>query len=69
MWELGLLKESMEAHVIQEKGRELFTGAEVQETSRRLEELGYFKVSTKKQTETHLQFSKQPCFRERLEKL
>lgn len=42
MWELGLLKETVEAHVIQEKYRPLFTEAEVQEARRRLEELGFF---------------------------
>ncbi|MDO9028486.1 MAG: hypothetical protein Q7U68_06475 [Candidatus Roizmanbacteria bacterium] len=41
--ELELLKESMEAVVLQEKFRPLFTEAEVAEAHRRLEELGYFK--------------------------
>lgn len=41
LWELGLLKDSMEAHVIQEKYHPLFTGEEIHEARRRLDELGY----------------------------
>ena len=43
LWELCLLHESMEAHVIQEKYRPLFTEEEIQEANRRLEALDYFK--------------------------
>jgi hypothetical protein len=43
LWELGLLKQSMEALVIQERFRPLFTEAEIAEARRRLSELGYFK--------------------------
>jgi len=50
MWELGLLQaalnEIVEAHVIQEKCRELFTEAELQDARRRLEALGYFQQPT-----------------------
>ena len=45
LWNLGLLHESMEAVVLQEKFRDLFTGEELAEASRRLEELGYFDQS------------------------
>ena len=44
LWELGHLGNSVEAHVIDDKYRPLFTEAEVEEARRRLEELGYFKV-------------------------
>jgi hypothetical protein len=43
LWRLGLLHESMEAVVVQEKYQALFTKDEVAEAHRRLEELGYFK--------------------------
>lgn len=43
LWELGLLHESMEAVVLQEKFRSLFTEAEVNEARQRLEKLDYFK--------------------------
>jgi hypothetical protein len=43
LWELGSLDKSMEALVIQERFRELFTPAEINEARRRLEELNYFK--------------------------
>ena len=42
LWEMKLLDHSMEALVIQERFRPLFTDAEVQEARRRLEALGYF---------------------------
>ena len=42
LWELGLLKESVEAAVINEKFQSLFTKEEIAEAHRRLEELGYF---------------------------
>ena len=42
LWNLGLLHESMEAVVIQEKFKVLFTDAELAEARRRLEELGFF---------------------------
>ena len=42
LWELGCLDESMEALVIQERFRPLFTEDEIAEAKRRLEELGYF---------------------------
>lgn len=42
LWELGLLHESMEAVVLQEKFKSLFTDDELAEAHRRLEELGYF---------------------------
>jgi len=42
LWELGLLKESVEAAVISEKFQALFTREEISEAQRRLEELGYF---------------------------
>jgi hypothetical protein len=41
LWELGLLHESMEAYVVQEKYRALFSEAELAEARRRLEALGY----------------------------
>ena len=43
LWELHLLHESMEAVVLQERFRSLFTEAEINEAHRRLDELGYFK--------------------------
>lgn len=42
LWELHCLNKSMEALVIQERFRSLFTKAEYDEAHRRLEELGYF---------------------------
>lgn len=42
LWELGLLDQSMEALVIQERFRPLFTEAEIVEAHRRLDVLGYF---------------------------
>jgi len=42
-WELKSLKKSMEALVIQERFRPLFTDAELAEAHRRLDELEYFK--------------------------
>jgi len=45
LWELGHLENSVEAHVLRERYRPLFTDAEIEEARRRLEELGYFKVS------------------------
>jgi hypothetical protein len=42
LWELHLLDRSMEALVIQERFKPLFTEAEIAETRRRLTELGYF---------------------------
>jgi hypothetical protein len=42
LWNLGLLHESMEAVVLREKFRELFTADELAEAYRRLEELGFF---------------------------
>lgn len=41
LWELGLLDQSMEALVIQDRFQPLFTKAEIQEARRRLTELGY----------------------------
>lgn len=41
LWELGLLDQSMEALVIQERFGPLFTPAEIQEAQRRLAELDY----------------------------
>ena len=41
LWEMGCLDESMEALVIQERFRPLFTEAEIAEARRRLDELGY----------------------------
>ena len=43
LWEMKLLSQSMEASVIQERFKPLFTDAEIAEARRRLEELGYFK--------------------------
>jgi hypothetical protein len=43
LWRLDLLYESMEAVVLQEKFRSLFTEEELSEAHRRLKELGYFK--------------------------
>jgi 5-methylcytosine-specific restriction enzyme A len=42
LWNLGLLNESMEAVILQEKYNSLFTETELAEAHRRLEELGYF---------------------------
>lgn len=42
LWHLDLLKDSMEAVVLQEKFRPLFTEKELIEADRRLEELGYY---------------------------
>jgi hypothetical protein len=44
LWELGRLDQSMEALVIQERFRPLFSDKEVTESRRRLEELGYFRM-------------------------
>lgn len=41
LWELGLLGESVEAVVLQDRFRGLFTAEELSEARRRLEELGY----------------------------
>jgi hypothetical protein len=41
LWELKALNKSMEALVIQERFRPLFTDAEIAEARRRLDELGY----------------------------
>jgi hypothetical protein len=43
LWEMKLLDQSMEALVIQERFKPLFTDAEIAEARRRLEELSYFK--------------------------
>ena len=43
LWEMKMLNQSMEALVIQERFKSLFTDAEVVEARRRLEELVYFK--------------------------
>ena len=43
LWELRILSKSMEALVLQERFRPLFTEGEIAEARRRLEELGYFK--------------------------
>jgi len=43
LYEMGLLADSMEALVIQERFKSLFTSAEIDEAHRRLKELGYFK--------------------------
>ncbi|HLP81163.1 MAG TPA: hypothetical protein VK141_04100 [Nitrosomonas sp.] len=43
LWEKKLLKQSMEALVIQDRFKPLFTDAEIAEAQRRLQELGYFK--------------------------
>ena len=42
LWNLGLLNESLESVVLQDKFKELFTIDELTEAHRRLEELGYF---------------------------
>jgi len=41
LWELGLLEHSMEATVLQEGFRSLFTDAELQEARQPLEALGF----------------------------
>ena len=43
LWGMNLLRQSMEALVIQERFEPLFTEAEIAEARRRLDELGYFK--------------------------
>ena len=42
LWELGLLDQSVEALVLQERFQPLFNSDEISEAKRRLEELGYF---------------------------
>jgi hypothetical protein len=42
LWQLNLLHESMEAVVLQNKFKELFTPDELEKAHRRLDELGYF---------------------------
>jgi hypothetical protein len=42
LWNLGLLHESMEAIVLQDKYTDLFTEDELSAAHRRLHELGYF---------------------------
>jgi hypothetical protein len=42
LWKLDLLHESMEAVVMQEKFKELFSAEELAKAHRRLEQLGYF---------------------------
>jgi hypothetical protein len=42
LWELHILVQSMEAHVILDKFQPLFTEKELQEARRRLDELNYF---------------------------
>jgi hypothetical protein len=42
LWELDLLAHSMEAAVLQDRFRHLFTEAELKEARRRLERLGFF---------------------------
>jgi hypothetical protein len=42
LWQLDLLHESMEAVVLQDKFKDLFSDDEPAEARRRLEELGYF---------------------------
>jgi 5-methylcytosine-specific restriction enzyme A len=42
LWDLGLLNESMEAVVLQDKFKSSFTDEELIEARRRLDELGYF---------------------------
>jgi hypothetical protein len=44
LWQLNLLHESMEAVVLRDKFKELFTPDELAEAYRRLEELGYFRT-------------------------
>lgn len=46
LWELGLLNESMEAVVLQDRFRSLFTGAELAEAHRRLEGFGFFRKTS-----------------------
>ena len=43
LWEMKLLNHSMEAFVVQERFKSLFTEEEIAEARRRREELGYFK--------------------------
>ena len=43
LWDRGILNESMEAVVLQDKFQDLFTADELAEAHRRLEELGHFK--------------------------
>jgi hypothetical protein len=43
LWEKHLLDQSMEALVIQDRFKPLFTPQEIAEAHRRLEELGFFK--------------------------
>ena len=43
LWGMKLLNQSMEALVIQERFKSLFTDSEIAEARRRLEELGFFK--------------------------
>ena len=43
LWGMKLLDQSMEALVIQERFKPLFTVGEISEAHRRLEDLGYFK--------------------------
>ena len=43
LWDRGILNESMEAVVLQEKYHSLFTEIELAEAHQRLEQLGYFK--------------------------
>ena len=43
LWNIGLLHETMEAVVSQDKFKVLFTEDQLTEALRRLEELGYFK--------------------------
>ena len=47
LFELGLLRTSMEAYTIQDRFRLLFSDEEVIEARRRLEELNYFKKEQK----------------------
>lgn len=44
LWELDLLGDSMEAVVLQERYRPLFTEEEIAEAQRRLEKLDYFRT-------------------------
>ena len=44
LWEMKSLSKSMEALVIQERFRPLFTPKEIAEAHRRLAELGFFKT-------------------------
>lgn len=43
LWNLALLHESMEAVVLQDQFKDLFTEDELAEARRRLDELGYFR--------------------------